>query len=125
MGLYADMFLGFNEVLPGQAARSSPDRPAFFFAVAWLGYVLLADVWLFGQVLPGVLGDSYVIGGVVSLIPLYAGHVAYFWRAIVYDEKRDADAGSKGASGIRTALAVAFVVIGWCAAFGGAVLPRP
>ncbi|MBL8223885.1 MAG: hypothetical protein JNM50_01035 [Chromatiales bacterium] len=122
MGLYTDMFLGFNEILPGREARSSPDRPAFFFAVSWLGYLLVADVVLFGQALPGVFGRWYTILGVFVLVSIYAGHVVYFWRSIVYDDKADADARSKGASGARTALAVAFVAVGWCAAFGGAVL---
>jgi hypothetical protein len=124
MGLYTDMFLGFNEVLPGQAARSSPDRPAFFFALAWVGHLVLADVVLFGQALPGLLGESLTIGIVGIGIALYAGHVVYFWRSIVYDSKTDADARSRSTSGVKTALAVAFVATGWCAGFGGAALLR-
>lgn len=125
MGLYTDMFLGFNDILPGQEARFSPDRPAFFFAVAWVGYLGLADVVLFGQALPDLLGEFFAMGIVGFGISLYAGHVAYFWRPIVYGDRADDDARSRSTSGVKTALAVAFVVIGWCAGAGGAVLLRP
>jgi len=124
MGLYSAMFWGFSQVLPRQTTGDSPQRTAMFFSVSWVGYLLLADVVFFGQALPGMLGGSFVIGGVVLVILLYAGHVAYFWRSIVHDDEADPDAQSGSASDTRTALGVVFVVVGWCAAFGGVALLR-
>jgi hypothetical protein len=121
MGLYSAMFWGFNQILPQQKSGDSPDRPAFFFALAWVGYVVLADVVLLGQALPGMLGKSYAIAVVGFGISLYACHVACFWRSAIY---HDAEAGSRRTSSISTLVGVVFVVVGWCAGFGGAALLR-
>lgn len=126
MGLYSRMFWGVSQLLPQQTAGDASERASVFFAVAWVGHLMLADVGLFGgHVTRQALGGGgLTVGLLIAVGLLYGAHVVYARRRTGDRDAPMVDANSGRGSVVGGIAGILFVLMGWASLLGMAVLTR-